>query len=198
MYTNPQEGSRPGYAWFQIHSVRQGGPNPRAMIGRVLRRLALRLVRLGIRRRRLIFLGFAALTTLIVAGVFGAGSRIGLSFPATPSIGQRADGEPEYTARYLKGQELYDAKMVWDSYSDRVLSEAQLRGLSLDDTQKQLDRARQAGNKIEQVSYIGGYPIPNGSMQFYLVFRSDLGRREAVPVPYVFTLDAAGKIDSVE
>ena len=35
-------------------------------------------------------------------------------------------------------------------------------------------------------------------MQFYLVFRSDPGRRDAVPVPYVFTLDSVGKIDSVE
>jgi hypothetical protein len=168
------------------------------VIGRVLRRAALRLVRLGLRRRRIIFLGVTALIALSVAGLFGAGSRIGLTLPSTPSFGQRAEGEPEYTARYLKGQEIYDAKMVWDSYSDRVLREAQLRGLSLEDTQKQLDRARQTGTKIEQVSYIGGYPISNGSMQFYLVFRSDPGRREAVPVPYVFTLDSSGKIDSVE
>src|SRR5204862_2235150 len=123
-------------------------PRLRVMIIRVFRRLALRLVRLGIRRRRLIFLSSAALAILVVAGAFGAGSRLGLTLPSTPSIGQRAEGEPEYTARYLKGQEVYDAKMVWDSYSDRVLREAQLRGLSLDDTQKQLDRARQTGTKI--------------------------------------------------
>lgn len=168
------------------------------MIGRILRRIALRIVRLGIRRRRLIFLGAAALSALIVASVLGVGARFGLTVPTVSDIGQRAEGEPSATARYLKGQELYDAKMVWDSYSERVLREAQLRGLSLDETQKQLDRARQVGTKIEQVTYIGGYPISNGSMQFYLVFRSDAGRREAVPVPYVFTLDAAGKIDFVE
>src|SRR5688572_11866151 len=131
------------------------------MIGRVLRRVALRLFRLGIRRRRFIFGSSALLAILVIAGMFGAGSRLGLNLPSAPSIGQRADGEPEHTARYLKGQEIYDAKMVWESYSDRVLREAQLRGLSLDDTQKQLDRARQTGTRIEQVSYIGGYPISN-------------------------------------
>jgi hypothetical protein len=169
------------------------------MIGRIFRRLALRIVRLGIRSRRILAVGLVALLVVIVAGTFGAGSRFGLSFPSSPEIGQRAEGEPSSTAQFLKGQELYDGKMVWEAYSERVLKEMQQRGITQDQLQQQMDRARQVGTRIEQVSYIGGYPISNGrSMQFYLVFRSDAGRRETVPVPYVFTLDATGKIDLVE
>ena len=168
------------------------------VIGRVFRRLLLRFVRLGIRRRRVLFVGTVGVAVLVILGVLGLGSRLGLSFPNPGDLRARAEGEPPATAQYLKGQEVYDAHLVWDAYSARVISEAQQRGLSLDDTQRQLDRARQVGTKIEQIDYIGGYPIPNGSMHFYIVFRSDPSRREAVQVPYVFTLDGAGKIDAVE
>ncbi|MSQ23663.1 MAG: hypothetical protein EXR58_03795 [Chloroflexi bacterium] len=169
-----------------------------SVISRILRRVLLRLVRLSIRRRRVLLVGTLAVVGLVIAGTFGLGSRFGLALPNPGDLRPRADGEPSATAQYLKGQEVYDAHMVWDSYSERVLREAQQRGLSLDDTQRQLDRARQVGTKIEQIDYIGGYPIPNGSMHFYVVFRSDPSRREAVPVPYVFTLDGSGKIDAVE
>ena len=60
---------------------------------------------------------------------------------------------------YFKGQESYDAKLVWDSYSDRLIKEAQRRGITVDDTQHQFDRAKQVGNSIRQADYIGGYPI---------------------------------------
>ncbi len=172
-----------------------------SVIGRVFGRLILRLVRLVMRRRRTIAVGSVALATLLVLSALGLFTGTGLSLPSvggSSTSHSRADSEPEATALYLRGQELYDAKMVWDAYSERVLREGQQRGLSLDDTQRQLDRARQTGTKIEKVDYIGGYPISNGSMHFYVVFRSDPSRREPVPVPYVFTLDANGKIDSVE
>src|SRR6266545_1121415 len=110
------------------------------VIGRILRRLALRLVRLGFRRRRVVFLGAVGISVLLVASAVGLGSRLGFSLPTGPADFGSREGEPSATARYLKGQEIYDAKMVWDSYSDRVLKEASQRGLSLDDTQRQLDR----------------------------------------------------------
>lgn len=169
-----------------------------SVIGRILRRVLLRVLRLGLRRRRLVFLGAVVVSVLIVAGAIGVGPRVGLSLPAPGDARPRAEGEPSSTASYLRGQENYDARMVWDAYSERVTRELQQRGLGLDETQRQLDRARQAGTRIAQINYVGGYPIPNGSMHFYVVFRSDPNRREAVPVPYVFTLDATGKIDSVE
>lgn len=171
-----------------------------SVIRRILRRLVLRLARAGIRRRRALLVASLTLVGLMVAGVLGAFSGTGLSWPGGGGgdVRARGDNEPQATALYLRGQELYDAKLVWDAYSERVLREGAQRGLSLEDTQRQLDRARQSGTKIERVDYIGGYPISNGSMHFYVVFRSDPSRREAVAVPYVFTLDANGKIDSVE
>ena len=169
-----------------------------SVIGRVLRRVMLRAARIVLRRRRTLFVGSLALAAVVVVGLLGLFSSAGLSIPGAGAPYPRGDNEPEATARYLRGQELYDGKMVWDAYSERVLREGQQRGLTLDETQRQLDRARQTGTKIERVDYIGGYPISNGSMHFYVVFRSDQSRREPVPVPYVFTLDASGKIDNVE
>lgn len=169
---------------------------------RVVRRLVLRVLRLGIRRRRGLLTGALAVSTLLVASAL---NLVPLPRLGPPSGGggsadgrPHAEGEPTATAMYLKGQESYNAQLVWDAYSERAIREAQRRGLSVDDTQRQLDRARQAGTRIEQINYVGGYPISNGSMHFYIVFRSDTNRREATPVPYVFTLDTSGKIDYVE
>lgn len=167
-----------------------------------MRRMVLRVLRLGLRRRRLVLLGTLGIIALLLADTLNLAPvpRLGLpSFGGGAADGRpRADSEPTATAMYLKGQEAYDAHLVWDAYSERAIREAQRRGLTVDDTQRQLDRARQAGNRIEQVNYVGGYPIPNGSMHFYVILRSDGARREATPIPYVFTLDASGKIDYVE
>lgn len=170
-----------------------------SVLGRIVRRLLVRAIRFNLRRRRTMFIGAVTLSGIIVAGAFNFAPLRGLDLPGF--IGQsrpRPDGEPAATAMYFKGQEVYDAKLVWDSYSERALREAQRRGLTVDDTQRQLDRAKEFGTRIQQTDYIGGYPISNGSMHFYVVFRSDPNRREAVPVPYVFTLDAGGKIDYIE
>lgn len=168
-----------------------------SVLSRILQRILLRLVRTGIRRRRLVLLGAVGASALLAANALSLSPFRGLSLG--PSDGRsRGEGEPYFTTIYLKGLESYDARMIWDSYSERAMREAQRRGLSVDDTQRQLDRARQVGSRIEQVNYVGGYPVANGSLHFYVVFRSEPARRGAVPIPYVFTLDANGKVDNVE
>lgn len=123
-----------------------------------------------------------------------------------------AGAEPSATASYLRGQQTYDAKLVWEAYSDRVVQDLQERGDSVERTQRWLERLRDMGIRIGPVQYIGGTPVPGGSMQFYVVGRTsrapeDPGARfvgagfeqsDVTYVPYVFTLDAKGKIDRVE
>ena len=88
--------------------------------------------------------------------------------------------------------------MVWESYSGRVIQNLQQIGVGLDDTQRQLDRAKQVGVQIKEIQYIGGYPLPSGSMKFYLVGRMSRSSTDVTYMPYTFTLDASGKIDKVE
>jgi hypothetical protein len=174
------------------------------IIARVARRI---VVRLGVgiaRRRRLIAVAVVALVGLIVASALNVAPPWTAPPISAPSpIGRAASAnEPLATANYLRGQQVFDAQLIWESYSDRVIQDLARRGNSPEDTQRQLDRAREVGRRIDQAQYIGGYPIPNGSMHFYLVTqsgpRSASSRAEVSYVPYIFTLDAQGKIERVE
>jgi hypothetical protein len=174
------------------------------IIARVARRIT---VRLGIgvaRRRRLIAISVFALAGIIAASALNisppwSGRELPVQSVAYRSAGQ---DEPLAVANYLRGQQSFDARLIWESYSDRVVQDLARRGNSPEDTQRQLDRAREVGRRIEQAQYIGGYPIPNGSMHFYIVMqtgpRSSTSRGDVTYVPYVFTLDAQGKIERVE
>jgi hypothetical protein len=162
--------------------------------------------------------GLVALTTLNLHPPFDLLGRFG-GLPFRVGGGQ----EPPATANFLRGQQTFDAHLIWESYSDRVVQALEDRGATVDDTQRQLDRLRQSGSPIQHVEYVGGHPLPTGSMEFYVVTRSGpcstgggsqvLAPRSGprliadqqqtcqgapVYVPYVFTLDDKGKIDRVE
>ena len=166
---------------------------------RVARRMAARLFRGGSHRGRFVALAFIALGVVIAVTSFNVLSSLSLALP-TSRAGYRtsAQNEPVSTAAYLHGQQTSDARLVWESYSDRVIQNLQQIGVGVDDTQRQLDRAKQVGVQIKEIQYIGGYPLATGSMQFYLVGRTNRSSSDVAYMPYTFTLDASGKIDKVE
>src|SRR5262245_7288442 len=171
------------------------------IFGRVMRRIVVRAAR-GVYRRR----GFIALAAVLVAAyVVMTSFNIGL--PDLPSFGageqvasyQGSGGEePAATVSFIKGQQVYDARLVWDAFSDRMRRSYQQRGSGIEDIQRQLESSRQRGPHIEQAQYIGSYPIPSGKMAFYVIAQSSGVRGNVSYVPYTFTLDASGKIDRVE
>jgi hypothetical protein len=62
-----------------------------------------------------------------------------------------------------------------------------------------MEAAKQHGMKLEEVSYIGGKSLPDGSsMQFYLVGIRQQARSDIDYQPYMFTLDRDGKIAKVQ
>jgi hypothetical protein len=63
-----------------------------------------------------------------------------------------------------------------------------------------MDQAKQAGAQLEQITYIGGQPLPDGSsLHFYTVLtRGPSAGGQSEYVPYVFTLDQSGKITRVQ
>jgi len=107
-----------------------------------------------------------------------------------------APGEPEATAAYIKGMQLYDASMIWGTYSDQHKIAIQRSGGSVADTQAQLDQNKRAGSQIASAQYIGSYLIPNGSMHFYAATMSS--RRGNDYQYYVFRLDSHDKIVDVQ
>jgi hypothetical protein len=190
------------------------------IVRRVARRMVARTVRKSGHPGRLIAGFIIALGVLIAVASLNLLPPLAIGSPMSGSgFRLAATNEPSATATYLKGQQTFDARLVWESYSDRVIQDLRQRGGTVEDTQRQLDRVRQMGTHIDQVKYIGGYPLQTGSMQFYVVTRagtcpadapqaarphsglvSNLAQTtcDAVSIPYVFTLDDKGKIDRVE
>ena len=184
------------------------------IFGRIVRRTAVRVIRPLANRRAIL-----AITLIAVIGLGGSvlyGSQAsklsflpsssgssasgGSSSDQTVANGyERSSNEPQATYDFIRGQQVYDAKLVWGGYSDRALQALQSQGDTVDALQQQLDRSKQLGAQIQKAQFVGSYPVPNGgSMDFYVVTRTGRTRGDVSYVPYVFTLDSSGKIDNVE
>jgi hypothetical protein len=170
------------------------------MVGRIVNRIMHRTIRgLVVHPIR-----FAIVLVALVAGialfVFQAGlPTLSLSLPSAPfKVG--SGGAPNATESYMKGTETFNAEMVWNALSDDAQGRYRQRGGSMQALQSQMDQAKQAGAQLDHVTYIGGQSFPDGtSMHFYTVLtRGPQARADAEPVPYIFTLDKAGKIVRVQ
>ncbi|HYU20889.1 MAG TPA: hypothetical protein VEQ11_19555 [Chloroflexota bacterium] len=171
------------------------------MLGRIVKRIAHRAIRGLIAHpvRGLIML----IVLLAAAGVLAfQGFQQGApSFSiGVPSLPRSISGAPTATENYMRGNESYNAELMWSGLSDEALARYRSRGGSLQALQGQMDQAKQAGSQLDQITYIGGQSFPDGtSMHFYVVLaRGPQSRGETEYVPYVFTLDRAGKISRVQ
>lgn len=169
------------------------------MIGRIVKRLLHRVVRGVITRP----IRFAILIVALLAGaslvVLQTGlPSVSLGMPSALKMG--SGGQPNSTESYMRGTETFNAELVWNAYNDEAQSSYRNRGVNIQAMQNQMDQARQAGIKLEQVTYIGGQAFPDGtSMHFYTVLtRGPQPRAEPEPMWYVFTLDRSGKIAKVQ
>jgi hypothetical protein len=100
---------------------------------------------------------------------------------------------------YLRGNRDYNADLVWASLNGDAQNRLRNQGGSLEGLQQQMESARTHGIKLEEVAYVGGKTLPDGtSMQFYLVGVRQQPRSELDYQPYMFTLDRDGKIAKVQ
>ena len=87
---------------------------------------------------------------------------------------------------------------MWASLNGDAQSRLRDQGGSPEDLQRQMDSAKQHGMRLEEVSYVGGKSLPDGtSMQFYLVGIRQQTKSDIDYQPYMFTLDRDGKIAKV-
>jgi len=141
--------------------------------------------------------------TLVVAfvllGVIGWMSYLLWAPKAAPAAFQRAESLPPAPAveTYIKGQQAYNADMMWDAYSTDYQAAQLANGASKGTLQAQADSVRTQGIQFVHSDYIGGVQLDNGgSIYFYTIdlSKAELHRR----FPYVFTADADGKIVDVD
>ena len=172
------------------------------MLGRIIKRILHRLVRGVVLHPIRFVILLVALAAAASLAIFTAGfPSLSLALPSSPfRVG--GGGAPNATENYMKGTETFNAELVWNALSDEAQGRYRQRGGSMQALQGQMDQAKQAGAQLEQVTYIGGQAFPDGtSMHFYTVLTrgpQSQSRADAEPVPYVFTLDKAGKIVRVQ
>ncbi len=137
-------------------------------------------------------IGLVVVVALIVA--------VPIFAPSIPVVSTlRPQSAPNATEDYMRGNQNYDAQLMWGALSNDAQSRLRDQGGSPEDLQRQMDSAKQRGMKLEEVSYIGGRALPDGtSMQFYLVGIRQQTRSDIDYQPYMFTLDRDGKIAKVQ
>lgn len=152
------------------------------VVGRVLRPYAATLV-----------------VAIVLLGVIGWMSYMLWGPKAAPAAFQRADSIPPATAveTYIKGQQDYNADMMWDAYSTDYQTTQLANGASKATLQAQASGMRSAGLQFVRSDYIGGVQLDGGgSMYFYTI---DLAKaQQHGRFSYVFTADAHGKIVDVD
>jgi hypothetical protein len=164
------------------------------MLRQLIKRLLQRTIRAGIRTPLMALIFVVPLVALAVWLISAVSSpSLNLALPSTK-------GEPGATERYLKGNQTYNAELMWNSLSEEAIERFRTRGGTMQDMQRQLEAARERGSKLEDISYIGGRSLPDGtSLQFYVVAtRGPTSRADVEYVTYIFTLDRTGKIAKVQ
>jgi hypothetical protein len=143
-----------------------------------------------------VFFGWLAGLLVLVAAIL----LIPFFAPSIPGVNQlRPQSAPNATEDYLRGNRDYNADLVWASLNDDAQNRLRSQGGSLEGLQQQMESARTHGIKLEEVSYVGGKTLPDGtSMQFYLVGVRLQPRSDIDYQPYMFTLDRDGKIAKVQ
>ncbi len=179
----------------------------------VIRRLLALIIRLLMINR----IVSAGVFVLLFAGLIGYPLVTGATTtaPTTSAVGPAVAAAPVNRAAsagapapsravedYLKGMETFDAKLMWNALSPQAISQMQSQGGSVDKLQQGLDQAKQAGAQYEEVSYIGSYPLRDGTTYYFFVV-TRRGFTQSAPngvdqVYFVFTVGPDGKILRIE
>lgn len=98
---------------------------------------------------------------------------------------------------FLRGQQTYDADLMWDSFSAELRESLEGREITRDALAERVESERRAGRRYSGFQYIGGVELGNRqTMYFYAV---DIASpQEQGTVSFVFTVGGDGKIVSVD
>jgi hypothetical protein len=116
---------------------------------------------------------------------------------AAPVAFERVESLPPAPAveSFIKGQQSFNADMIWDSYSTDYQANQLAKGASKLTLQAEANNHRSAGLQYVHYDYIGGVRVDTGSMYFYSV---DLAVQNEHPRLWIiFRANQDGKIDGV-
>jgi hypothetical protein len=143
---------------------------------------------------------YAAFVVVVLAllGVIGWMSYLLWAPKAAPAAFERADSLPPAAAveTFIKGQQDFNADMMWDAYSTDYQANQLASGASKATLQAQASSQRSAGLQFDHYDYIGGVTLDNGSMYFYSVDLSLQNQHARFPI--IFKADQDGKIIGID
>jgi hypothetical protein len=143
---------------------------------------------------------YAAFVAIVLAllGVIGWMSFLLWAPKAAPAVFERADSLPPAPAveTYIKGQQDFNADMMWDAYSTDYQANQLATGASKATLQAQASSQRSAGLQFVHYDYIGGVTLDTGSMYFYSVDLSLQNQHARFPI--IFKADQDGKIIGID
>lgn len=195
----------PPEQYYAPAAVAPPAPSPLDVADRVIRLLFRRLALLLLRLWRAISprLGWVLLTTFLL-GVIGALSlamvlpRLISSAPAADTRAALIPPSPS-VVDFLRGQQTYDADLMWESFSPGLRASLEEREITRDALADQMESERQAGHRYREVEYVGGVAVENRqTMYFYTVSVDSPVPERAGTFSYIFTVDGDGKIVSVK
>ena len=101
------------------------------------------------------------------------------------------------TESFLDGQKRFDANAVWDSLGDTLQQQLVTNGMTREAYQEQLDSARKSGSSIQDIYYVGGMKLNDGTSVYLYVINVEAPDGSA-QVPYMFIVNKQGKIEAVQ
>jgi hypothetical protein len=179
-------------------------PSPIEIGGRVVRLLLGRAIWAADQGWRVVQprLGWVMLTGLLL-GMIGV---LSLMLVAPRIVARRAvPGDLRVAAlapapaveNFLRGQQTFDADLMWESFSDEFRQTLEGREFTRDTLAQRVETERQAGQRYSGYKYIGGLQLAGRqAMYFYAVdFTSP---QERGTLSFVFTVGSDGKIVNVQ
>lgn len=181
-------------------------------IGRWLRRSLAVLLYTAIRGRRttlailaVVVVGWLAVANISRLPIFLPGVTTGPGGAATKDLrvarpaALNAEAVPAVD-NYIKGLTQFDARLMWGSLSEEMVSSLQARGGSVEAMQAGLDDAKRRGGRYEDITMIGHYPLEDGRKYLFYVLsrRGFAGPDQLEQIYFVFTVSREGKITRIE
>lgn len=100
---------------------------------------------------------------------------------------------------FLRGQQSYDADLMWESFSASFQETLQARDFTRERLAAQMEQERRAGQRYRKFDYVGGVRLANAqTMYFYVVEVALPQENGSRSISFVFTVDRDGKIIAVE
>ena len=173
-----------------------GRPGAGTVFVRALRLLLRRSLYLGARILGPLrpYAGFLAVIVVLLGVIGWLGYQLWFPTSAAPND-MRVAFIPPSTAveNYIKGQQNYNAELMWTSLSSELQASQLQNGASKQAMQSSIDGKKNRGLHFNNYAYIGGAKLDDGgNMYFYSVDVQMQGQKARLPM--TFFVDSDGKV----